>query len=439
MSDITSRRPESPVCWEPILSGALADRAHGAIRAIAGEIDRFPTCGVDRFSLPGGHAGIALFHAYLFLAEREPVDEDRCVAHLEQAMDAAASEPLLPGLHGGIAGIAWTMQHLKGRVLDASENHDFSEFETGLCESLRRTVDGRSRWPHGYDLISGLAGLGVYALERLPDVRARECLELVVAALEQTAEHDRDGIRWFTPPEWVPQLSREEYPAGYYNYGTAHGIPGILALLGRAYAAGVARTTAARLLEGGVRRLLAQEHPPGPGNRFPTFSVKEGRGEPRSRLAWCYGDPGLAAALLDVARNVGEPSWEREAVRIAIHAALRPFEILASTDGGLCHGTGGLAHIYNRMYRVTREEALHDASLHMFELTLRLQRPGAGVGGFKALGPMEPDKELRWLDDPGLLGGAAGIGLALLAGTTSVDPQWDRTLLVPGSAAGTDW
>ena len=38
-----------------------------------------------------------------------------------------------------------------------------------------------------YDLIIGLVGIGVYALERLPRTSARECIELIVDRLDETA------------------------------------------------------------------------------------------------------------------------------------------------------------------------------------------------------------------------------------------------------------
>jgi hypothetical protein len=36
----------------------------------------------------------------------------------------------------------------------------------------------------------------------------------------------------------------------------------------------------------------------------------------------------------------------------------------------------------------------------------------------------------RWSDETGFLTGAAGIGLALLAALTPVEPEWDRVLLL---------
>jgi hypothetical protein len=37
--------------------------------------------------------------------------------------------------------------------------------------------------------------------------------------------------------------------------------------------------------------------------------------------------------------------------------------------------------------------------------------------------------DLEWRPESGFLTGSAGIGLALLAATTPVEPEWDRVLL----------
>jgi lantibiotic biosynthesis protein len=38
-------------------------------------------------------------------------------------------------------------------------------------------------------------------------------------------------------------------------------------------------------------------------------------------------------------------------------------------------------------------------------------------------------EELAWRADPGFLTGSSGVGLALLAAATPVEPEWDRILL----------
>jgi hypothetical protein len=210
----------------------------------------------------------------------------------------------------------------------------------------------------------------------------------------------------------------------------AHGVPGVIALLGHTCAAGVARTTAGAMLSDAVGWLMTQQRPTASGSRFAS-SIGPGREPVGARTAWCYGDPGIAAALLSAARGVAHGGWEREAVALARAAAnLRP-EDTRVRDAGLCHGATGVAHIFNRISQATNDSLLADAARSWFERTLDMQRPAEGVGGFAALAPSEDATE-SWLSDPGLLTGAAGVGLALLAAITPIEPVWDRMLLLTG-------
>lgn len=52
----------------------------------------------------------------------------------------------------------------------------------------------------------------------------------------------------------------------------------------------------------------------------------------------------------------------------------------------------------------------------------------ARTAGYTAWSVAE-NGETGWHDDPGLLMGGAGIGLALLAAVSTVEPPWDRVLL----------
>ena len=68
-------------------------------------------------------------------------------------------------------------------------------------------------------------------------------------------------------------------------------------------------------------------------------------------------------------------------------------------------------------------------------LGVEMRRPNRGIAGFLAYMP-RPNRpnEKRWIAAPGILEGAAGIALALLAATTPVEPEWDRMLLLSGSS-----
>jgi hypothetical protein len=154
-----------------------------------------------------------------------------------------------------------------------------------------------------------------------------------------------------------------------------------------------------------------------------------------SRLAWCYGDLGMAATLLVAARGAGEPAWESTAVELALAAAERPVELARVFDAGLCHGAGGVAHLFNRIHQATGEERLGEAARFWYERTLELRQPGLGVGGFRAWSADVAGVQ-DWRDDPGLLEGATGVALALLAAVSAVEPEWDRALLVSARGRG---
>jgi hypothetical protein len=417
--------------WEPILSGPLADQAGEALHAIAAAGHGDPIS-YDHYSLPGGSAGRGLFHAYLAEAWQSAAHETTAIELLQRSVEGFAGQQAVSGLHGGVTGVAWTVEHLAGRLLDPQEDLGADTLDDLLAGELASSAERDTPWHAGYDLIMGLVGLGVYALERLPRVQAARCVELIVAQLEALVEERPGGLTWFTPPALLHRTQREDHPDGYYNFGMAHGIPGILAWLGRLHAAGMANGAAGRLLEGGVSWLLAHENPAQAHTRFPTFLTPDGTGG-TSRLGWCYGDAGVAAALFCAGRCAGEPRWEREALRIARDAARRPPDRHGVVDAGLCHGSAGLAQIYNRLFQVTGDEALREAALAFYRVTLDLRRSGVGVAGFRSWGP-DADEKLQWLDDGSFLTGTAGIGLVLLAGLTPLEPAWDRVLLLSDPA-----
>lgn len=421
MENDTSRH-----AWRPILDGSLAERARTAVHDIVNALPGPSESMLADPSLASGTAGMALLCGYLARAGYD--DGENAAQFLEQSIEAVSTEQIGPSFYGGFAGIAWVTEHLQTQLLDSDDedaNEEIDEVLKGfLC---------RSEWLDDYDLISGLVGYGVYAIERLPRPAAVKCLERVIDHLDQTAEHNSEGITWLTSPGLLPPLQRAEYPEGHYNLGLAHGVAGVIALLGQACAAGVAYTKARPLLDGAVAWLLRQKLTEGES----TFSswVVPGAKSNSCRVAWCYGDAGISAALLLASRAVANSAWEDEAINIARRAALRPTETAGVTDAGICHGAAGLGHIYNRMFQATGDRVFEKAARFWFKRTLELRRLGQGIAGFYAFKPDEEGNE-RWADDPGILTGAAGIALALLAAITDISPAWDRMLMISIPQAG---
>jgi lantibiotic modifying enzyme len=379
--------------WRPLL---LEDRARSGLACLTGIVGAYAD-EANGPSLGNGSAGNALFLAHLSRATNHEAGARTAAQQAENALvDAAGTSH--PSLYAGVIGPAWVLSHLDKWVRHLNLAND--EVDKALLALLEN-----SPWLHDYDLINGLAGIGIYALSRLPNPEALNCLELVVEHLASNAETDSDGVTWFTRPELLPDWQRQIAPDGYYNLGMAHGVPGVISLLGNICAAGVANPTAARLLEGAVDWLLAQRCPSNAGPAFPAWVVPGGDNRP-GPLFWCYGDPGVSSALLSAALGSARDDWVSEAVELALRVVSRTPILMQTDDAGICHGTAGLAHIFNRFWQVTGEDAFSASAKSLLERTAEL---------------------LHNTTSRGFLEGSAGIGLVLLSALGS-SPDWDAAL-----------
>ncbi len=402
--------------WVPLLTGAEHRAAESALFEVADALRDIP---LQDPAIATGTAGLALLFAYLAQAHGRPEDEQTATALLDRSVHAMIDTTMVYGLHSGFCGVGWVVEHLVGP-------EDDDDPLVRIDEAVARTLE-HEPWTDHYDLIAGLVGLGIYASERLPRPSALRSCERIVQLLRARAEEREPGTTWFTPSTLLPPLQRAVAPDGYFNLGLAHGVPGVIA--GLSQLAYLTDDPSVRtMVAPAVDWLLAQQVQGATPSTFPGWVSPTGRCPP-PRLAWCYGDPGVAAALLGTARAWDEPKWERAAVQIALDTLEVAIPDSGIMDAGLCHGASGLGHIYNRLHQATRDERFADAARRWLKQALALRRPGQGFAGFCAFEPGE-DGPGRWLDLPGLLMGAAGVGLALLAATTDIAPDWDRVLLL---------
>jgi hypothetical protein len=411
--------------WRPILSGTTAQQALQAVDAIAGSIPSIaPLPGEGDPSLASGQAGLALLYTWLAQTRRMAQADVLAWQYLDRAIEAVSTRTMDASLYGGFPGVAWAAE-LVDHLLDP----DAEDRNEAVDDALLGLLSRANLWPAPHDLVVAVTGLGVYALQRCPRTSAIECLDRVVARLHEHAQRDEHGIYWWTPPAGIlhPE-SRRQYPSGRADLGLAHGAAGVVALLGGICGAAVEPAPARPLLEGAVSWLLAHSVATEAGPTFPVWLAPDFQPSP-ARCAWCYGDPGIAAALLLAARGVGAAGWEQAAMALACRAAERPPEKTGVRDAGFCHGTAGLAHIYNRMYQATGEPKLGRAAVYWLERTLDFYRLARGNGGPWVQGSRDRAEEGPWTGI-GLLEGAAGVALVLLAATTPVEPLWDRMFLV---------
>jgi len=409
--------------WTSIAGADTRRECWDTIEEIEQGLDRYLGSGDAALDdVTGGYAGAALFYAYLYAASANAAAADRALAAIDRSTSALAEKQLLPALYSGFLGVGWVVSHL---------TRDLFEGDAGLTgeidDALRRlltNVEDRLT----FELIYGLAGYGTYLVERLPDPGAAALLGRVLDLLE--ASRDASGV-WPTDPGWMSPWQREQMPRGCYNLGVAHGIPGVIGFLAAAKREGVDDPRLARFAEDAVPWTLARKWDQ-PSSLFPAFIPVGGEPYP-TRTAWCYGDLGVAAVLLSAAQSFGRDDWKREALAIARVAARRSPEDAMVKDAGLCHGSTGLAHLFNRMAQASGDDELRGAAERWIRVALDMRRPGEGLAGLLSwVDITENGKTVawQWKTEPGFLSGVAGIGLGLLAAVTDFEPAWDRVLLV---------
>jgi len=426
-----SRRPEP---WQPVLSGEKAQEAREVIREIADWLLEWLATPPVRphandlsgGSLARGRAGIALFFAYLAGA-RSVAGAVDVTSLLHESLEWAQARPSDLTLSLGASGVGWSAAHLlRMELVQGAEVRSIANTLSELDERLLRSLRSGAMSDNP-ELFFGLSGVGLYALERLPDSAAERLLESVVISMAAQADVDRYGVA-------CRRVIDTPYLHGSLCTGMAHGIGGPIAVLARAFMLGVARPDAQRALRPSVTWLLAQRAAGDGSSTFPySVPLDPARAPFPSWMGWCYGDLSLALPISAAAHALNEPAWANAGLEIARAGALRGLAQSGVEDGPLCHGTAGVAHIFGRLYQQFRDPDFADAARIWHARTLSLKRRADGLLGLGEVRRLAGGRVQR-VRRPGLIPGLAGVGLSLLAATEPLEPSWDRCLLLDASA-----
>jgi hypothetical protein len=400
-----------------LLVGRLRARAWDALSDLSRALLRVRADRLADASLAGGTAGFALAHAYLGPLFPERAHARELQAHMAHALATAEARGAPPWLHAGWSGALWVVEHL-------SAKDEAGDPGRALDERLLAWLSSDDL-PPSYEIVRGLAGIGLFALARMPRRSARAAVVRVVARLDAMTEPRDPGVAFRADAIWNPVANwSPDYAEGdaYFDLGMAHGAAGVVAFLAGAVRAGVGGKRARQLLARTAAWLVAERIARGRGAQFPRYVGDDVRTLDRSRAAWCYGDPGVAMALFHAARALGDAELEATALDVARAATKRSPRDAGVVDASLCHGAAGIAHVFHRLAGATGDATFRRAARRWFAIALDQRVPRGGIAGFRfRAGP-------RWTSPPGYLTGAAGIALALASATAGVSAAWDAPL-----------
>jgi hypothetical protein len=94
-------------------------------------------------------------------------------------------------------------------------------------------------------------------------------------------------------------------------------------------------------------------------------------------------------------------------------------------DAGVCHGSAGVAHIFNRMWSITNDKKFRQATDFWIKQTLEFGTKINGKTEFKKYNAKINEYEINH----SLLEGNAGVGLVLYSYLTG-DFSWDYCLML---------
>jgi hypothetical protein len=360
-----------------------------------------------------------------------------------QGVETASEVPL--GLLSGLSGLAFSASQLsregtRYRRLLSTLDDAIVGRTLALAGDLRRRRNGLG--VEEFDVISGLSGVTAYLLCRTKEPGVMNALHASIDALISILDEEDGMPVWHTPSAllWHDE-QRTAYPYGNLNCGLAHGIPGPLAVLSLALRTGLSTPglpeTITRILDWlnehrsddawGVNwpTAVTIAKPPTSLGDFdaPLGGVSTVAGAP-SRCAWCYGSPGVARAVWLAGDALDRDDYRSLAISTMEAVFRRPVAERYIDSPTFCHGIAGLLAIALRFANDTGADVFIEGSRALVEQLLDRYRPESLLG-FRNL-----EIAGHEIDQPGLLDGAAGVAIVLLAAATSVEPTWNRAFLL---------
>ncbi|MBI9034146.1 MAG: lanthionine synthetase C family protein [Bacteroidales bacterium] len=370
-------------------------------------------------SLMGGKSGISILFLYYASLTQSQKYHDAGIVLLEEIINDLETIPMDFTFARGITGVAWTLNHLLQKEILEEDTEDLlKDFDLHILEALKHHLKLKN-----YDYLYGAVGIAHYFASRLPNETATTGLNLFIKEIDKNKIiHSKGGIKFPT------QTSTGE---DRYNLGISHGIPAIIAVLNKLYDANIEPKTTSSLIKEACSYILTQKLNPNKHiSIFPSVESKNGEEISNSRLGWCYGDLGIGNVLLNSANLLNLSALKQEAIEILKSSTTRiDMDTNSIFDTCFCHGTAGVAHIYNRIYQTTGDEVFRIASKYWLNKTLDLATFEDGISGFKTF-YIEDDNSEAWMKDIALLHGATGIGLSLCSAVSDSNTAWDEAFLL---------
>lgn len=361
----------------------------------------------------GGFLLFQLLYTKLGLAERNHENFENklfdFLEHFQECKEVTFSE--------GISGNIWLINFL-------IENDLIDDLLPTIKEEIQDLLFLNSNVFNktaNYDFLHGSLGLLFVANNCKKLVGDRFISDLATDFLKGLKSNERGSFynNWLS----VFEVNKKVADTTDINLSLAHGLPSIVIVLSQ-----INIPESKEIVKAILKLIKSYESKTDTLSLYPSVVKMGYEIEYKSRLAWCYGDIGVAFSFWQAGKIFKNEEWKKEAIKIMTHASKRrDLKGNLVVDAAFCHGTSGLAHIFNRFHKETGIQEFDEARWYWLEQTFVKLEGENNLENFKSFHGIK-----GWTLDTSLLDGIAGIGLAMLGFLTEdlEDLNWDKCLLL---------
>lgn len=371
----------------------------------------------SQLALFDGEAGCCIFEQfYIEYSENNPDN----VTRFENSFHRLSENSIgvnSPFFCSGKTGLNWFFSYLNAK--DILDNEDLEL----LCDDDHELSDQAILYlkEGNYDFLHGAIGMAYHFLYDKTNrfTAFQETFFQLLYKLAYTSEN-KMFIAHYDLVNKTPVLNK-------VNFGMAHGIPAVLKFCLQCYKKNVCAAEAKKLaldiadfLKSNVKENISR-------SMFPNILTIDEQSTGYSRVGWCYGDLSIGFILYQAGMAFNDLELKEFATKIMIHTSKRRTEEETLVkDAGICHGSAGIAHIYNKMWHYTQNSIFKETCDFWIQKTLDFSMHQDAFAGYKAYAPTESGKHMNSF---GLLNGVSGIGLVLISYLTG-DFSWDYCLML---------
>lgn len=366
----------------------------------------------NKLGLMLGEAGVVL-SLYYYLETYASYDLDiQLNNRLDKLLESVKNAELNHSYSNGITGIGWVISHLSNnKFIDINQDEALNELDLYLLLLLDKAHNDNHDFLHGY------LGIGYYFLER----RKLKGIEKAIDKITLVAKNQENGMFWTSKSPYTGEK--------IINLGLAHGVSSIISFLSKVSFSGYLNHKTNPLISASVNYILSTSFDKKRYHSFfpSTIHFNPNHEIKNSRLAWCYGDLGIAISLFNANLVLKNSSLEKTIKDIITSSLNRKnYESTAVIDSSFCHGSAGVSYIYKFFYKYFEEKnsSFKDAADFWLNVTLsNANKKNAYAGYMSFYGATGWKKEL------GILEGIAGIMLVLLSDVNK-NNNWQSVFLI---------